>query len=104
MDKNEVGSANSFADLELDGADELLTRAQLGHPVLMILKERKLKQREISDLLGIDQAEVSKLTTGKYHLFGEGRLFRFLNKLDRKVTVQAAKRRDGDSLQEVVFV
>lgn len=102
--QHEIGSANVFADLELDDADELLTRAQLGHSVRTILKERKLKQREISDLLGIDQAEVSKLMNGKYHLFAEGRLFGFLNKLDRKVTVQVAKRRDGDSLQEVVFI
>jgi predicted XRE-type DNA-binding protein len=102
--QHEVGSENIFADLELDDAEELLTRAQLGHSVRMILKEKKLKQREISDLLEIDQAEVSKLMNGKYHLFAEGRLFGFLNKLDRKVTVQVAKRRDGDSLQEVVFV
>jgi hypothetical protein len=29
----EIGSGNVFADLELDDADELLTRAQLGHTV-----------------------------------------------------------------------
>ncbi len=102
--QHEVGSANVIADLELDDSEELLTRAQLGYSVRAILKEKKLKQREVSDLLGIDQAEVSKLMSGKYHLFAEGRLFGFLNKLDRKVTVQVAKRRDGDSLQEVVFV
>ncbi len=88
----------------MDDADELLTRAQLGRSVRMILKERKLKQREISELLEIDQAEVSKLMNGKYYLFAEGRLFGFLNKLDRKVTVQIAKRREGDSMQEVIFV
>ena len=67
-----------FADLGLDDADELLTRAQLGHTVRLILKARKLKQREIGELLGIDQAEVSKLMNGQYHLFAEGRLFAFL--------------------------
>src|SRR5271167_3709134 len=44
----EIGSGNVFADLELDDADELLTRAQLGHTVRLILKARKLKQREIA--------------------------------------------------------
>src|SRR5256885_2037751 len=55
----EVGSGNVFADLELDDADALLTRAQLGHTVRMILTKKKLRQREIATLLGIDQAEVS---------------------------------------------
>jgi hypothetical protein len=29
----EMGSGNVFTDLDLDDADELLTRAQLGHTV-----------------------------------------------------------------------
>jgi predicted XRE-type DNA-binding protein len=74
----EIGSGNVFADLGLDDADELPTRAQLGHAVRLILKGRNLKQREIADLLGIDQAEVSRLMNGQYHLFAEGRLFAFL--------------------------
>ncbi len=99
----DVGSGNVFADLELEDADELLTRARLGHSVRMILKKGRLRQQEIAKLLGIDQAEVSKLMNGKYHLFAEGRLFGFLNKLDQKVTVKISKRRAGDALQEVVF-
>lgn len=99
----EVGSGNVFADLELEDADELIIRAKLGHSVRMILEERGLKQKEISELLKIDQSEVSKLMTGKYHLFSEGRLFGFLNKLDRKVTVRISPRKKNDSPQEVVF-
>jgi predicted XRE-type DNA-binding protein len=100
----EVGSGNVFADLGLEDADELLTRAQLGHSVRMILEKKKLKQREIAGLLGIDQAEVSKLMNGQYHLFAEGRLFGFLNKLNKKVTVKITPRRRGESPQEVVLV
>jgi predicted XRE-type DNA-binding protein len=81
-------SGNIFADMGLEEADELLTRAQLGYSVRQILKERELKQREIADLLDIKQSEVSLLMQGKYHLFSEGRLFTFLNKLDQKVIIQ----------------
>jgi predicted XRE-type DNA-binding protein len=94
---------NVFADLGLDDADQLLTRAKLGHAVRMILKKKGLKQRTIAHLLKIDQAEVSKLMNGKYHLFSEGRLFGFLNRLDRKVTVQISPRKKDDIPQEVVF-
>jgi predicted XRE-type DNA-binding protein len=70
----------------------------------MILAKKKLRQREIATLLGIDQAEVSKLMNGQYHLFPEGRLFGFLNRLNKKVTVRITPRRRGESPQEVVLV
>jgi predicted XRE-type DNA-binding protein len=78
-----VESSDSvFADMDLEEADELLTRAQLGYSVRQMLKERGLKQREIAELLDIKQPEVSNLMQGKYYLFSEGRLFGFLNKLN----------------------
>jgi predicted XRE-type DNA-binding protein len=99
----EIGSGNVFANLGLDDADELLTRAQLGHAVRLILKAKKLKQREIAALLGIDQAEVSKLMNGQYHLFAEKRLFTFLKALEQKVTIHVSRRRKGDPYQEVTL-
>jgi predicted XRE-type DNA-binding protein len=85
----------------LDDADELLIRAQLGQAVRKILNEKNLKQREIAQLLGIDQAEVSKLMNGKYHLFSEGRLFVFLGRLDRKVVMQIRPRQQGEGTLEL---
>jgi predicted XRE-type DNA-binding protein len=69
----------------------------------MILKARKLKQREIAKLLSIDQAEVSKLINGQYHLFAEGRLFTFLKRLEQKVTIRVSRHRKGEPYQEVTF-
>ena len=87
----------------LDAADELLTRAKLGHSVRMILEKKKLKQREIGTLLEIKQPEVSNLMNGRYTVFSQERLFGFLNKLDRKVMVHVTRRRKGEALQEVVM-
>ncbi len=98
----EESSGNVFADLGLEDAEELLVRAQLGHSVRMVLEKRKLKQREISQLLEIKQPEVSNLMNGRYTLFSQERLFGFLNKLDWKVTVKIAPRRKGEKPQEVV--
>ena len=102
--QHQVGSDNIFADLGLEDADELLTRAKLGYSIRMILKDRGLNQKNISDLLKIDQSEVSKLMNGKYHLFSEGRLFGFLNRLDRKVAVQISPKRKNDKTQEIETV
>ncbi|MEZ4860636.1 MAG: helix-turn-helix transcriptional regulator [Caldilineaceae bacterium] len=99
----EIGAENVFADLGLEDADELLIRARLGHSVRMILKDKNLKQFQISELLNIDQSEVSKLMNGKYYLFSESRLFTFLNKLDKKITVQISSWHEGEALQEIVF-
>jgi predicted XRE-type DNA-binding protein len=79
------GSNNVFADIGLKDADELFARAQIGVEVLKILKDRKLKQREIATLLDIKQTEVSHLMNGRFNRFSEGKLLAFLKKLDRKV-------------------
>jgi predicted XRE-type DNA-binding protein len=100
----EIGSGNVFADLELDDADELLARAQLGHTVRLILKAKKLKQREIGRLLDIDQAEVSKLMNGQYHLFAEGRLFAFLKRLEQKIMIHVSRHRKGEPYQQVTLI
>jgi predicted XRE-type DNA-binding protein len=99
----EIGSDNIFADLELDGAEDLLARAQLGHTVRTILKKRKLTQRKIADLLDMGQAEVSKLMNGQYHLFSEGRLLGFLRRLDQKITITISRHHKGEPYQQVTF-
>ncbi len=99
----EESSGNVFADMGLEDADELLTRAKLGYAVRQILQQRQMKQREIAQLLEVKQPEVSNLMRGKYHLFAEGRLFGFLNKLGRKVTVHVERLHKGDRPQDVVF-
>lgn len=99
--EREIGSGNVFADLGLGDAEELLARAQLGHAVRVILEPKKLKQREIGKLLGIDQAEVSKLMNGQYHVFAEGRLLAFLKALKHKVTIDVSRHHKGEPYQQV---
>ena len=96
-------SGNIFADMGLEDTDELLLRSQLGYSVRQILKGRNLKQREISELLDIKQPEVSNLMLGKYHLFSEGRLFGFLNKLNQKVLIQISQHQKGEPFQQVAI-
>jgi predicted XRE-type DNA-binding protein len=79
------GSGNVFADLGLEDADELYSRAKIGFEVWKILKERKLKQREIAQVLGIAQSDVSLLMNCKFNRFSTEKLLGFLKKLDREV-------------------
>jgi predicted XRE-type DNA-binding protein len=79
------GSGNVFADLGLEDADELYSRAKIGFEVWKILKERKLKQKEIAQILGIAQSDVSLLMNCKFNRFSTEKLLGFLKKLDREV-------------------
>ncbi|WP_066384555.1 helix-turn-helix domain-containing protein [Anabaena sp. CA = ATCC 33047] len=83
----EESSGNVFADLGLSDADELFTRGKIGIHVLHLLKQRNLKQREISELLGIPQPEVSRLMRGEFQRFSEGKLLIFLKRLDTEITL-----------------
>jgi predicted XRE-type DNA-binding protein len=99
----EEGSGNVFADLGLEDADELFTRAQMGFHVYTLLKDKKLKQRETSSLLGIAQPEVSHLMNGHFSRFTTDKLLDFLKRLDRQVTIRISPHKPGEPYQEVGF-
>jgi predicted XRE-type DNA-binding protein len=101
--KCEEGSGNVFADLELPDADELHARAKIGFHVYELVKARGLKQREISKLLDIKQPEVSHLMNGHFSRFTTEKLFEFLRRLDRKVTIQITTHNPGEPYQEIGF-
>jgi predicted XRE-type DNA-binding protein len=101
--KFEEGSGNVFADLGLKDADQLLVRSQIGFHVFKILEDKKLKQREIADILGIAQPDVSHVMNGHFSRFTTDRLLNFLKRLDRKVTIEVSRHRKGEPYQEVTF-
>jgi hypothetical protein len=74
----EESSGNVFADLGLENAEELFTRGKIGIQVLRLLKQRNLKQREISDLLV------------------------FLKRLDTEITLHLRSRHGGNQAGETV--
>jgi predicted XRE-type DNA-binding protein len=99
----EAGSGNVFADLGLRDADQLLARAQIGYHVFKILKDGKLKQRQIAGVLGIAQPDVSHLMNGHFSRFTTDKLLDFLRRLDRKVTIEVSRHHKGEPYQQVTF-
>ena len=97
----ERGSGNVFADLGLEDAEELYTRAALGAQVVNMLKERGCTQAEAAKLLGIKQPEVSALMCARFHRFSQERLIGFLNKLNLKVTLHISRHQPGEPFQQV---
>ncbi|MBV8884145.1 MAG: XRE family transcriptional regulator [Chroococcidiopsidaceae cyanobacterium CP_BM_RX_35] len=99
----EVGSGNVFADLGLEDADELYTRTALGIQVMQILRERGYSQKEAAEVLQIKQPEVSAIMRAKFSRYSQERLIGFLNKLERKVTIQVSDHHRGEPYQQVTF-
>ena len=67
----EIGSGNVFADLGLEDAEELYTRAALGVQVMKILNDRGYSQKESADVLGLKQPEVSAIMRAKFSRFSQ---------------------------------
>jgi len=100
----EESSGNVFADLGLKDADELFMRGKIGIQVIRLLKQRNLRQREISQLIGIPQPEVSDLMNGDFQRFSEGKLMLFLKRLDTEITLHLRPRNRGNQSAETVIL
>ena len=83
MDKNLVveGSGNIFADLDLPGAADLQTKAELTRQLYQRIKALGLSQVKAAKTLGLKQPDVSKLMNGRFTGFSVERLLELLNAL-----------------------
>ena len=99
----EEGSGNIFADLNIEDAEELLSRAQIGFHVFKLIENRKLKQIETAKLLGIAQPDVSHLMNGRFNRFTTDKLLDFLKRLEYKVTITITPHKQGEPYHQVAF-
>jgi predicted XRE-type DNA-binding protein len=97
----EESSGNVFADLGLENAEELKARGLVGFHVVELLKDKEMKQREVAELLGIKQAEVSHLLNGHFSRFTVDKLLGFLKKMNQKVVIQISPRAHNEAFHEV---
>jgi predicted XRE-type DNA-binding protein len=81
------GTTNVFHDLGYPDAAERQVKTRLALAVNDLLKERKLKQREIAPLLGIPQPKVSALVNYKLDQFSVEKLMGFLTALNQDVEI-----------------
>ncbi len=102
----ERSSGNVFKDIgfpEAEAERELL-KADLAVEIYRIIARRKLTQAKAGELLGVDQADVSRLKTGDFNRFSVERLFAFLNQLNRNVEIRITPTKNAKGHQRVVAV
>jgi predicted XRE-type DNA-binding protein len=88
----ETGSGNVFADLGLPNPEERLAKARLAIQINLLIKGKKLTQKEAARLLEIDQPKISALHRGKLAGFSLERLFRFLNILGQEIDIKVRRK------------
>ena len=93
----EIGSGNVFQDIGVPNAEEHLVKAQFVFKIDAIRKQRRLKQVEVADLLGIRQPDVSKMLRGEFRQFSVERLLRFLVALNQDVEIVVKPHRGRDN-------
>jgi predicted XRE-type DNA-binding protein len=69
-----------------------------------LLTTRQLKQREIAELLGVKQPEVSHLMNGHFSRFSTEKLLDYLRRLDQHVTIEIRPRAPGEASRDVLCV
>jgi len=64
-----ISSDNVFADLGFPNAEELLLQANLACSIIKEISRRRLTRRQAASLLGISQADVTKLLEARLSRF-----------------------------------
>lgn len=75
----------------LANGEERLAKVQLAQQINSLIKERGLKQKAASELLGVTQPEVSQINNGRLSGFSFDRLYRCLHALDMDIEIIVKK-------------
>lgn len=86
------GTANVFADIGYDDAEERQTKLKLARAINKIIAERSLSQAEAATQLGVNQPKVSALMNYRLSGFSVERMMLLLTALDRDVEIVIRKR------------
>ena len=82
---------NIFAELGFERPEEEAAKVDLAYEIFTIVKARKLTQTKAAALLGISQADVSKLMNVRPYGFSLDRLIAILTRLERDVEIRVTK-------------
>jgi predicted XRE-type DNA-binding protein len=73
------GNGNIYKDLGFPDSEERLAKAKLAIRIEEIIANRKLKQSEAAEILGVNQAKISAILNGRLNNFPAEELAHFLN-------------------------
>jgi predicted XRE-type DNA-binding protein len=86
--KIEVSSGNVYADLGFANPELERAKADLAREIRSIIDIRGMTQVAAGDLLGVDQADISRITRGRLGSYSLERLITILSRLNMRVEIR----------------
>jgi predicted XRE-type DNA-binding protein len=86
------GSGNVFKDLDFPNPEEHQMKAELVRRLGAIMQDRGYTQIRTSKIIGLGQADLSKLLRGRVRGYSMDRLFGFLMALDNDIEIVIKER------------
>jgi predicted XRE-type DNA-binding protein len=101
--KIEIGSGNIFADLGLPDAEDMLLKSTIVIELRRLIEERNLSQTAAAKLIGINQADLSKILRGRFRGYSEARLMRMLTAFSQDVEITTRPHRKAGEAGKIIF-
>jgi predicted XRE-type DNA-binding protein len=101
--KVEASSGNIFADLGLPDAEEMLPKSTIVIELRRLIGERKLTQTAAARLIGIGQADLSRIMRGQFRGYSEAKLMRMLTAFGQDVEITTRPRRKSGQAGRIIF-
>jgi len=101
--KIEASSGNIFADLGLPDAEEMLLKSTIVIELRRLIGERKLTQTAAAKLIGISQADLSRIMRGQFRGHSEAKLMRMLTAFGQDVEITTRPRRKSGQAGRIIF-
>ena len=101
--KVEIGSGNIFADLGLPDAEDMLLKSTIVIELRRLIEERGLSQTAAAKLIGINQADLSKILRGRFRGYSEARLMRMLTAFSQDVEITTRPHRKAGEIGKIIF-
>lgn len=95
MENEEIieSSGNIFEELGFPNPEEAQAKSKLAIEIFLIIKAKKLTQKEAAKIMKTDQPHVSDILRGKLSHFTIDRLLRFLLALGKDIEIKIKKPR-----------
>jgi predicted XRE-type DNA-binding protein len=97
----EVGTGSVYAQLDLPNPEERLRKARITNVINAVIAHRKLSQKDVAKITGLDQGDISRIEHGRAARYPTDRLLNILAKLGVNVEITQRHDRAGTLLIEV---
>jgi predicted XRE-type DNA-binding protein len=98
------GSGNVFKDLGFPNPEEHQMKAELIRRLGIIIEDRGYSQIQTSKIIGLGQADLSKLLRGRVRGYSMDRLLGFLMALDNDIEIVIKKRPKNRKTSRMIVV